>query len=95
MTILLGVDEYQKFMGVGINGRTGEIDKREHVFRLPAGRTNDLVTIALYEAIELAARSRRVDIIIRKDGVDHRFEADWLKYLVPDTALPHSSIKDR
>jgi hypothetical protein len=60
---------------------TGHIDKRRYTLTLPAGRTNDFVTEGMVETIAAMKGSRYADIIIRKDGADHRFQADWLRYV--------------
>lgn len=59
----------------------GKIDPDRYTLTLPAGRTNDLVVAGMFEALKEMKGSRWADIIIRKNGEEIRFQADWLRYV--------------
>ena len=48
---------------------------------LPDECVNELQRRSIIRLIEMLKWSKSADILVRKDGQDHRFEADWLKHL--------------
>jgi hypothetical protein len=48
---------------------------------LPDESVNELQRRSIIKLIDTLKWSKSADIVVRKDGQDHRFEADWLKHL--------------
>lgn len=68
------------------------ISDKRFILTLEPHRTNEMVASTMLETVELARRARSVDIVIRKDGQETRFEAGWLKCLDISMELaPHHS----
>ena len=38
--------------------------------------------------VDLARHGGAVDVILRRDGKEHRFEADWIKYIQTTEPYP-------
>jgi len=50
---------------------------------LPLSALNEPMQIGIISLVDQAKRARWTDAIVRKDGVEHRHEADWIKHLIP------------
>lgn len=50
---------------------------------LPADAINELQQDSIKELVEAAKRAHFCDVVLRIQGEDVRFEADWLKWLEP------------
>lgn len=51
------------------------------VYALDLDKINDLQAGTISETLCKAPGAHNIDIVIRKDGRETRFEADWLKHL--------------
>lgn len=63
---------------------------------LPKDSIDRLQQASIERLIEFLKWSQHCDVIVRKDGADHHFEAEWIKNLVssrkpPETAMPLSA----
>lgn len=49
---------------------------------LPANAINELQQASMEKMVGLCHASHHIDVIVRYEGQDKRFEADWIKHLV-------------
>lgn len=51
------------------------------IYKLDLGAINEMQASTASETLAKSGRAHSIDIVIRRDGKETRYEADWLKHL--------------
>lgn len=60
-------------------------------FRVSLAPLNSLQVASIRDLVRRAKQAHTIDVCIRKDGVERRFEADWLKHITEPSAEERES----
>lgn len=86
---IAGLQGYNEGLQTALRMRSQELaDERSRKFAepgwfMPRRMVNDLVTNSLNDLIRRAKRCSVCDVDLRENGQNVRFEADWIKYMLP------------